>query len=64
MARTLGRAKLPALPKAKRSVALTPERGLADPEAKRLLRNMTLAARIDVAFLLVIVIDMTAKPFS
>jgi hypothetical protein len=43
---------------------ITAERGLVDPEAKRLLRNITLAARIDVAVLLLIVIDMTVKPFS
>jgi hypothetical protein len=48
----------------KRLVAITTERGLADPEAKTLLRNVTLAARVDLAFLLLIVIDMTVKPFS
>jgi uncharacterized membrane protein len=51
-------------PRVKRLTAITAERGLADPEAKRLLRNITFAARIDVAFLLLIVIDMTVKPFS
>jgi uncharacterized membrane protein len=51
-------------PKAKRLTALTAERGLTDPEAKTLLRNITVAARIDVASLLLIVIDMTVKPFS
>jgi hypothetical protein len=40
------------------------DRGPADPEVKSLLRGITLAARIDVAFLLLIVIDMTVKPFS
>jgi hypothetical protein len=40
------------------------ERGPADPEAASPLRKVTLAARIDVALLLLIVIDMTVKPFS
>ena len=44
--------------------ALMADRGPADPEVKSLLRRITLAARIDVAFLLLIVIDMTVKPFS
>jgi hypothetical protein len=43
---------------------LITERGPADPEAASLLRNITLAARVDVALLLLIVIDMTVKPFS
>jgi uncharacterized membrane protein len=51
-------------PKVKRLTAIATERGLADPEAASLLRRITLAARIDVAFLLLIVIDMTVKPFS
>jgi uncharacterized membrane protein len=51
-------------PKVKRLTAVMMERGPADPEAQTLLRNITLAARIDVAFLLLIVIDMTVKPFS
>jgi uncharacterized membrane protein len=51
-------------PKVKRLVAVATERGLADPEAKRLLRNVTLAARIDLAILLLIVVDMTVKPFN
>jgi uncharacterized membrane protein len=51
-------------PKVKRLTAVMAERGPADPEAKTLLRNVTIAARIDVASLLLIVIDMTVKPFS
>jgi uncharacterized membrane protein len=51
-------------PKVKRLSALMADRGPADPEVKSLLRRITLAARIDVAFLLLIVIDMTVKPFS
>lgn len=39
-------------------------RTAADPEATTLLRNVTFAARIDRAFLLVIVVDMTVKPFA
>jgi hypothetical protein len=51
-------------PRVKRLSALMADRGPADPEVKSLLRKITLAARIDVAFLLLIVIDMTVKPFS
>jgi uncharacterized membrane protein len=51
-------------PRVSRLTAIISERGPTDPEALLLLRNLTLAARIDLAFLLVIVIDMTVKPFS
>jgi uncharacterized membrane protein len=51
-------------PRVKRLSALMADRGPADPEVKALLRKITLAARIDVALLLLIVIDMTVKPFS
>lgn len=51
-------------PKVKRLTTIMADRGPADPEVKVLLRKVTLAARMDVAFLLLIVIDMTVKPFS
>jgi uncharacterized membrane protein len=51
-------------PRVKRLVPILAERGPSDPEAAALLRNITLAGRIDVAFLLLIVVDMTVKPFS
>jgi uncharacterized membrane protein len=51
-------------PRVKRLLPIITERGPSDPEAASLLRNITLAARIDVALLLLIVVDMTVKPFS
>jgi uncharacterized membrane protein len=39
------------------------ERGPADPEAQRLIKNILLVTRIDVLILLFIVFDMTAKPW-
>jgi uncharacterized membrane protein len=51
-------------PRVSRLTALVSERGPTDPEAQLLLRNIALAARIDVAVLLMIIVDMTVKPFS
>jgi uncharacterized membrane protein len=51
-------------PRVSRLNAILSERGPTDPEALLQLRNITLAARIDLAFLLLIVIDMTVKPFG
>jgi uncharacterized membrane protein len=51
-------------PRVKRLMPILAERGPSDPEAAALLRNITLAGRVDVALLLLIVIDMTVKPFS
>jgi uncharacterized membrane protein len=48
-------------PKVKRFTAVRTERGPTDPEAQSLLRGLLLAARIDAALLLLIVIDMTVK---
>src|SRR5262245_16698309 len=39
------------------------ERGPADPEAQRLIKQILLVTRIDVLILLFIVFDMTAKPW-
>jgi uncharacterized membrane protein len=51
-------------PRVKRLMPIMTERGPSDPEAASLLRNITLAGRIDVALTLLIVVDMTVKPFS
>jgi hypothetical protein len=52
-------------PKVKRFTAARNERGPTDPEAHQsLLRGLLLVAGIDLALMLLIVIDMTVKPFS
>jgi uncharacterized membrane protein len=51
-------------PKVKRFTAVRTERGPTDPEAQALIRSLLLVARIDLTVLLLIVIDMTVKPFS
>jgi uncharacterized membrane protein len=51
-------------PEAKRLNAVAAEFGPKSPQAQARLRRILLVARIDVAFLFVIVFDMVAKPFS
>lgn len=51
-------------PKIKRLTALVAERGEQDPQVQALLRQVLLVARVDVALLFLIVIDMTVRPFS
>jgi uncharacterized membrane protein len=51
-------------PRVSRLSTIASERGPTDPDALLLLRNVTIAARVDLAFLLLVVIDMTVKPFS
>jgi hypothetical protein len=51
-------------PRVSRLSTIVSERGPTDPDALLLLRNVTIAARVDLAFLLLVVIDMTVKPFS
>ncbi len=51
-------------PEAKRLNAVAAEHGPKSPEAQARLRKILLVARVDVAFLFVIVLDMVAKPFS
>jgi uncharacterized membrane protein len=51
-------------PQTKRYNALAAERGPEDPAAQEQLGKLLRAARIDIALLLLVVADMTAKPFS
>lgn len=51
-------------PEAKRLNAIAAELGPKSPEAQARLRRILLVARVDVALLFVIVLDMVAKPFS
>jgi uncharacterized membrane protein len=51
-------------PEAKRLNAVAVEHGPKSPEAQARLRKILLVARVDVALLFVIVLDMVAKPFS
>jgi hypothetical protein len=51
-------------PEAKRLNAVAAEHGPKSPEAQARLRKILLVARVDVALLFVIVLDMVAKPFS
>jgi len=51
-------------PEAKRLNAVAAEHGPKSPEAQARLRRILLVARVDIAILFVIVLDMVAKPFS
>ena len=51
-------------PEAKRLNAVAAEHGPKSPEAQARLRRILLVARVDVALMFVIVLDMVAKPFS
>jgi uncharacterized membrane protein len=51
-------------PNTKKLAALIPERGVADPEVQARMRRIMLISRFDMAMLLLVVADMTAKPFS
>jgi uncharacterized membrane protein len=51
-------------PQTKRFNALVAERGPEAPETQAALGKLLLVARFDVAMLLLVVADMTAKPFS
>jgi hypothetical protein len=51
-------------PEAKRLNAVAAEHGPKSPQAQARLRKILLVARVDVALLFVIVLDMVAKPFS
>ena len=39
-------------------------RGVEHPETQAVLKKLLLVARVDIAVLLLVVADMTAKPFS
>jgi len=51
-------------PRLKRFNALAETKGPADPETQAALRTILLIARFDIAMLLLVVADMTAKPFA
>jgi uncharacterized membrane protein len=51
-------------PQTKKLNTLADEKGVEAPETQAALRTLLLVARFDVAVLLLIVADMTAKPFS
>jgi hypothetical protein len=51
-------------PEAKRLNTVAAEHGPKSPQAQARLRRILLVARVDVALLFVIVLDMVAKPFS
>jgi uncharacterized membrane protein len=51
-------------PQTKKFDALVEDRGVDAPETQAALRKLLLVARFDVAMLLLVVADMTAKPFS
>jgi uncharacterized membrane protein len=51
-------------PQTKKFNALVEERGPEVPETQAALKKLLLVARFDVALLLLVVADMTAKPFA
>lgn len=51
-------------PRAKKLVALFDTVGAAAPETQAAIRQILLIARVDVAVLLIVVMDMLMKPFS
>ena len=51
-------------PMTKRIAALTEEKGAADPETAAAITRVLQIVRIDVAMLLLVVVDMVVKPFS
>jgi uncharacterized membrane protein len=51
-------------PRAKRLAALMSTAGPTAPETQRAIREILLIARIDIAVLLLVVVDMVTKPFS
>ena len=51
-------------PMAKKIAASTAERGTSHPETIALIKRILLVARIDIALLLVVVLDMVTKPFA
>ena len=51
-------------PLARRVSASLEERGPSDPQTTALVNRILLIARIDIAVLLIVVLDMVTKPFS
>jgi uncharacterized membrane protein len=51
-------------PLSKRTSAAIEASGAHSPEAQALIRRILLVARIDVAVLLLVIVDMVVKPFA
>ena len=51
-------------PQTKKVNALAESKGVEDPETQAAVRKLLLVSRFDVALPLLVVADMTAKPFS
>ena len=51
-------------PLTKRIAALTEEKGATHPETMAIIQRLLLIARVDIAVLLIVVIDMVVKPFA
>ena len=51
-------------PGTKKIVALTEEKGATHPETQAAIRRILLIARVDVAMLFLVVVDMVVKPFA
>ena len=51
-------------PLSKRIVATIAERAPHSPEAQALIKRILIVARVDTAILLLVIVDMVAKPFS
>ncbi len=51
-------------PQVKKFKGLAEEKGAEAPETQAILQRLLLVARFDIAMLLLVVADMTAKPFS
>jgi uncharacterized membrane protein len=51
-------------PQSRRLHAIIDEKGALAPEAQEGIKKILLIARVDVALLLIVVVDMVAKPFS
>lgn len=51
-------------PESGRIGKLVEEKGAADPEAQRRIRRILVYSRIELVLLILVVIDMTIKPFS
>lgn len=51
-------------PLVKKLTVVSEERGPTDPEAIALTNRILLIARVDIAVLLIVVLDMVTKPFS
>jgi uncharacterized membrane protein len=51
-------------PRAARLATLVPERGVSDPEVQALMKRIMAISRFDAAVMLLVVADMTVKPFS